>query len=69
MSDDAHIKAVVMPEEGWNNIEELFPDPVLPMIYGHAFDAVAAMQRLELCQKDPSILPLIVEQGTEMPLP
>ena len=39
------------------------------MIYGRAFDAVAAMQRLELRQKDPSILPLVVEQGIKMPDP
>ena len=69
LSEDGHIKAVVMPQEGWGNIEELFPDPVLPLIYGNAFDAVASMQRLELRQMDPSIPPLIVEQGAEMPLP
>ena len=69
LGEDGHITAVVMPQEGWGNIEELFPDPVLPLIYGNVFDAEAAMQRLELRQKDPSILPLIVEQGTEMPMP
>ena len=69
LSEDGHIKAVVMPQEGWGNIEELFPDPVLSLIYGNAFDAVAAMQRLELRQKDSSIPPLIVELGTEMPMP
>jgi hypothetical protein len=69
LREDGHIKAVVMPQEGWGNIEDLFPDPVLPLIYGNAFDAEAAMQRLERRLKDPSIPPLIVEQGTEMPMP
>jgi len=69
LGEDGHIQAVVMPQEGWGNIEELFPDPVLPLIYGNAFDAEAAMQRLEQRLKDPSVPPLIVEQGTEMPMP
>jgi hypothetical protein len=69
VASHSHITAVVMPQEGWGNIEELFPDPVLSLIYGNAFDAAAAMQRLERRQKDPSIPPLIVEQGTEMPMP
>jgi hypothetical protein len=69
LNEDGHIKAVVMPQEGWGNLEDLFPDPVLPLIYGNAFDAVAAMKHIEMRQKDPSIPPLIVEQGTEMPLP
>jgi hypothetical protein len=69
LSEDGHIKAVVMPQEGGGNIKELFPAPVLSLIYGNAFDAVAAMQHIELRQKDPAIPPLIVEQGAEMPLP
>lgn len=69
LSKDGHIKAVVLPEEGWGNLEQLFPKQVLLLIHENKFDAVAAMKHIELRRKDPSIRPLIIEQGAVMPLP
>lgn len=69
LDENGHIKAVVMPDEGWGNIQTLFPEPVLSLIYSDAFDAMAAMNHIELRRNDPSIPPMIVEQGTEMPMP
>jgi len=69
LSDDGHIAAVVMLEESWDNISTLFPEPVLNLIYSNAFDAVATLNHIELRRNEPSIPPMIVELGAEMPMP
>jgi hypothetical protein len=69
LGEDGHITAVVMPQEGWGNIKTLFPEPVLMRILNQGFDAMAAMDHIDKRRNDPSIPPLIVEQGVEMPLP
>jgi hypothetical protein len=67
LGEDGHIKAVVMPDEGWGNLKELFPAPVVELIFSNSFDAKAAMEHIHLRRADPSIPPLIVEQGGIMP--
>jgi hypothetical protein len=67
LGEDGHIKAVVMPDEGWGNIEELFPAPVVELIYSHPFKAEAAMEHIALRRADPSIPPLIVLEGGFLP--
>ncbi|MBI5354503.1 MAG: hypothetical protein HZB50_17825 [Chloroflexi bacterium] len=67
LGEDGHIKAVVMPDEGWGNIEELFPAPVVEMIYSNPFNAKAAMEHIRLRRADPSIPPIIVLEGGTLP--
>jgi hypothetical protein len=67
LGEDGHIKAVVMPEEGWGNIEDLFPSPVLELIYSNPFKADVAMQHIQLRRADPSIPPIIVLEGGVLP--
>jgi len=67
LREDGHIYAVIMPEEGWGNIEELFPDPVVEMIYSNPFKADVAMQHIQLRRADPSIPPIIVLEGGVLP--
>jgi len=67
LGQDGHITAVIMPDEGWGNIKELFPEPVWKRILNNEFDAVVAMEHIQLRRADPSIPPLIVEQGGIMP--
>jgi hypothetical protein len=67
IGEDGHITSVVMPQEGWGNIESLFPQPVLTRILNQEFDAALAMDHINKRRIDPSIPPLIVEQGIEMP--
>jgi hypothetical protein len=67
LGEDGHIKAVVMPDEGWGNIEELFPAPVVEMIYSNPFKADVAMQHIRLRRADPSIPPIIVLEGGTLP--
>ena len=67
LGEDGHIFGVVMPEEGWGNIEELFPDPVVKVIYSDPFKADVAMQHIQLRRADPSIPPIIVLEGAELP--
>ena len=67
LGEESRITAVVMPDEGWGNLKELFPEPVLKRILDNEFDAVAAMEHIQLRRADPSIPPLIIEQGGIMP--
>jgi hypothetical protein len=67
LGKDGHIKAVVMPKEGWGNLEELFPDPVVKLIYSNPFNAKAAMEHIQLRRADPSIPPIIVLEGGVLP--
>ena len=67
LDEDGHIVAVVMPDEGWDNLKELFPEPVLKRILDNEFDGVAAMDHIQLRRADPSLPPLVIEQGGIMP--
>lgn len=67
LGKDGHIKAVVMPKEGWDNLEELFPDPVVKLIHSNPFNAKAAMEHIQLRRADPSIPPIIVLEGGVLP--
>jgi|GEM_PF-3928790 len=67
LAEDGSIAEVVMPDEGWGNIRDLFPEDVLARIFDNEFDAVKAMEHIAQRRVDPSIPPLIVEQGVELP--
>ena len=67
LGEDGHIKAVVMPQEGWGNLEELFPAMVVDLIYTNPFKAQAAMEHIQLRRADPSIPPIIVLEGQYLP--
>lgn len=67
LAEDGSIAEVVMPDEGMGNIRDLFPKDVLARIFNNEFDAVKAMQHIAQRRADPSIPPMIVEQGVELP--
>jgi len=67
LGEDGHIKVVIMPDEGWGNLEELFPAPVVELIHSNPFRAEAAMEHIQLRRTDPSIPPLIVLEGGSLP--
>lgn len=67
LGEDGHIRAVVMPQEGWGNLEDLFPSVVVDLIYSNPFDAQAAMQHIQLRRADRSIPPIIVLEGQYLP--
>ena len=67
LGEDGHIKAVVMPQEGWGNLRDLFPAMVVDYILSDPFNAKAAMEHIQLRRADPSIPPIIVLEGGELP--
>ena len=67
LGEDGHIQAVVMPQEGWGNLRELFPAMVVDVIYSNPFKAQAAMDHIQLRRADPSIPPIIVLEGQYLP--
>jgi hypothetical protein len=67
LGEDRTILEVEMPQEGWENLKALFPDNILTKIQKNEFPRDAAWARLQKRRKDSSILPLIVEQGVELP--
>ena len=67
LGKDGTILEVEMPDEGWRNFKELFPEDVLATILKNEFPADAAWTRLQRRRKDTSVFPLIVEQGVILP--
>lgn len=67
LAEDGSITEVIMANQGWGNIRDLFPEDVLARIFNNEFDAVKAMQHIALRRADPSIPPTIIEQGVELP--
>jgi len=67
LAEHGSLAEVVMPDKGLGNIRDLFPEDVLARIFNNEFDAVKAMQHIAQRRVDPSIPPLIVEQGVELP--
>lgn len=67
LGEDGHIFGVVMPQEGWGNLEELFPEPVVKVIHSNPFKVDVAMQHIQLRRADPSIPPIIVLEGQHLP--
>jgi hypothetical protein len=67
LEKDGMIAEVEMPEEGFGNLKELFPQDVLAKIEKHEFPAEAAWDRIQKRKNDSSLLPLIAEQGIPLP--
>lgn len=67
LGKDGTILEVEMPDEGFGNLKELFPEGVLAKITKNEFPGNAAWDRIQRRRKDSSILPLIVEQGVILP--
>jgi hypothetical protein len=67
LGEDGAILEIEMPNEGFGNLQELFPEDVLAKIENNKFPAKEAWDRIQMRRKNPSILPLIVER--EVPLP
>ena len=67
LGKDGTILEVEMPNEGWGNLKELFPQDIVTLILKNDFHGRQTWDRIQQRQKDSSILPLIVEQGTPMP--
>jgi len=67
LEKDGTIAEVEMPEEGFGNLSELFPEDVLAKIERHEFPADTAWDRIQKRKNDSSLLPLIVEQGIPLP--
>jgi hypothetical protein len=67
LEKDGTIVEVEMPEEGFGNLRELFPEDVLAKIEEHEFPADAAWDRIQKRKNDSSVLPSIVEQGMQLP--
>lgn len=67
LEKDGTILEVEMPNEGFGNLKELFPEDVLAKITKNEFPGNAAWDRIQRRRKDSSILPLIVEQGVKLP--
>ena len=68
LGKDGTILEVEMPNEGFGNLNELFPEDVLAKILNYNFSFSAAeAERIQKRGKDPSIVPLIVDQGTVLP--
>jgi len=67
LGKDGTILEVDMPDEGFGNLKELFPEDVLAKISKYEFPGNAAWDRIQRRRKDSSILPLIVEQGVPLP--
>jgi hypothetical protein len=67
LGKDGTILEIEMPDEGFGNLKELFPEDVLVKIAKNEFPGNAAWDRIQRRRKDSSILPLIVEQGVKLP--
>jgi hypothetical protein len=67
LGKEDEILEVEMPQEGWGNLKELFPDNILSKIQKNEFPGDEAWARLQKRRKESSIPPLIVEQGVELP--
>jgi hypothetical protein len=67
LGKDGTILEVEMPDEGFGNLKELFPEDVLAKITENDFPGNTAWDRIQKRRKDSSIVPLIVEQGVGLP--
>lgn len=67
LGKDGTILEIKMPDEGFGNLKELFPEDVLAKITKNEFPGNAAWDRIQRRRIDSSILPLIVEQGVKLP--
>jgi hypothetical protein len=67
LGKDGTILEIEMPEEGYGNLKELFPEDVLAKILKYEFPGDAAWNRIQMRRKDSSIVPLIVEQEVVLP--
>jgi hypothetical protein len=68
LAGDGGLSEVVMPEEGWGNIDALFPEGLLDGIYDSATAGLPdAMRHIDLRRGDPSIPPQIVLDGVQLP--
>ena len=61
------ILEIEMPEEGFGNLKELFPEDVLARISKQEFPGDAAWDRIQERRSDGSVVPLIVEQDVPLP--
>jgi hypothetical protein len=67
LAQDDSPSAVIMPAEGWGNLRDLFPADIVTRILKHAFDVQAAEQDIALRSGDPSLPPLIIQNGGVLP--
>ena len=65
-ADDTVVE-VIMPAEGWGNLDSLFPPDVLARIRSHAFDVAAAEQDIAQRLGDPALPPRIIRDGVILP--
>ena len=68
LSGAGAISEVVMPNEGWSNVHELFPAGLLDGIQDAASAGLPdGMDHIDLRRHDPSIPPQIVLDGVQLP--
>jgi hypothetical protein len=67
LGKDGTISEVELPDEGFGNLKDLFPEDIVSKIESHEFPADAAWDHIQKRKNDSSLLPLIAEQGIPLP--
>jgi hypothetical protein len=67
LGEDDEIRAVIMPSEGWGNLDSLFPPDVVEKIERGEFDVGKAETDIALRIANPSLPPLIIRHGVLLP--